>query len=376
MQDEQFKELLERYTDGNCTVEEISWLESAYLNWNKDNGQSFTEEQLVNAQQLMWDKVAIATTPVATTRLWPRIAAAAAILVFLSAGILFFWKSGIPAGAGIENLTREKDIAPGSNKAILTLANGKKINLTDIAVGKLANESGVKITKSKSGQLEYTIIDQSAAAEKAVALNTISTPRGGQYKVILPDGTGVWLNAASSLTYPSSFSGTAKRAVELKGEAYFEVTHNPAQPFVVKTAQQEVEVLGTHFNINAYAEEPAARTTLLEGSVRLNQHTVLKPGEQAISVGNRLKVNRVDIATAVDWKNGDFALIDDDFRTTMRKVARWYDVDLVYDDSAPERLKLGGWISRSKNISSILKLMELTGKVHFKVEGRRITITK
>ncbi|MCD0488383.1 FecR domain-containing protein [Pedobacter sp. MC2016-14] len=377
MQDHKFKELLEKYSNGNCTAEEISWLESAYLKWNVNGGKALSEQQIYIAQQIMWGKITEATSPKITkVKLWPRIAVAAAILVVLSTGLIFYFNTESAAKREAELQAATKSISTGGDKAVLTLAGGKKINLTDAGIGNIAKEAGVSITKSKDGQLVYTIIDQPDARSAEISYNSIATPMGGKYKVVLPDGTNVWLNAASSLRYPSTFSGAGQRRVELRGEAYFEVFHNEAQPFIVKTAVQEIEVLGTHFNVNAYDDEPLAKTTLLEGSVRLNGNTLLKPGQQGVSKDKAVTVQDVDVATFVDWKNGDFSFAGDDFKSVMRKIARWYDVDIFYDQSVPERIKLGGWMSRSKNISSILKLIESTGKVHFKIEGRRITVYK
>lgn len=377
MQDHKFKELLEKYSNGNCTAEEISWLESAYLKWNVNGGVTLSEQQISIAQQIIWGKIAEVTNPKITkVKLWPRIAVAAAILVVLSTGLIFYFNTESAAKREAELQAATKSITTGGDKAVLTLAGGKKINLTDAGIGNIAKEAGVSITKSKDGQLVYTIIDQPDARSTEVSYNSVATPMGGKYKVVLPDGTNVWLNAASSLRYPSTFSGAGQRRVELRGEAYFEVFHNEAQPFIVKTAVQEIEVLGTHFNVNAYDDEPLAKTTLLEGSVRLNGNTLLKPGQQGVSKDKAVTVQDVDVATFVDWKNGDFSFAGEDFRGVMRKIARWYDVDIFYDESVPERIKLGGWMSRSKNISSILKLIESTGKVHFKIEGRRITVYK
>lgn len=306
------------------------------------------------------------------------IASAAAIILLVSAGIFFIEHSRF---SGIEIAKGSADIRPGAERATLTLSNGTEIDLTSLNAGSVADkQAGVKITKTGEGELIYELGDEGGRTG-APRYNTIKTPAGGQYRIILPDSTRVWLNASSSLTYPTSFSERETRRVELKGEGYFEVhkmikAGAAAVPFVVSTLRQEIKVLGTHFNVNAYPEEARAATTLLEGAVKINDQVILKPGQQGISKGETLSVKTVNAADYVDWKTGDFNLSNDDFRTMMRKLSRWYDVEVIYDESAPEQVKLGGWISRSKNISSILNIMQQTGKVHFKLEGRRVTVSK
>lgn len=304
-----------------------------------------------------------------------RTVSAAAILAVISVGAYFLTTNRNVGGSSYAN-----DVNPGTTKAVLTLADGSKIILDAAKKGKLAEQSGISVAKTADGRLVYTVAGDDQAGSDTY--NTLETPKGGEYQLHLPDGTNVWLNAASSLKYPASFADAKERKVILNGEAYFEVAHNKNSPFRVVTAKQVVEVLGTHFNVNAYSNEPDTKTTLLEGSVNVVQqtgtkHFVLKPGQQAqVGTGAGIEVIDVDTETAVAWKNGDFILKDEDFKATMRKISRWYDVDIIYDESAPQDLELGGWVSRSKNISAVLKVIESTGKVHFKVQGRRITVTK
>jgi len=270
----------------------------------------------------------------------------------------------------------KNDVAPGKDQAYLTLANGKKILLTDSLEGTVAAESGLLISKTAKGQLRYQI----ARGASGDGYNTISTPRGGHYEVLLADGTLVYLNAASSLRFPVNFAQAAERRVTLDGEGYFEVAHRDAQPFYVQSGKQLLRVLGTHFNLNAYADEAAVKTTLLQGSVSINypdgKQAVLKPGQQSHIVEGQIRVDQVDAASAIDWQRGEMNLKDEDFQSTMRKIARWYDVEVVFDETAPADLTLGGLVSRDKNLIAVLKVMELTGKVHFKVEGRRVTVMR
>lgn len=274
-------------------------------------------------------------------------------------------------------------ILPGDNKAMLTLADGRVISLDEAARGDLAEQAGVRIVKTKDGQLSYEPINKSVGEE--VIYNTVSTPKGGEYQLVLPDGTKVWLNAASSLRYPVRFTGD-QRKVELVGEAYFEVTpveaSNAKLPFIVATTQQQVEVLGTHFNIKAYANEDETKTTLLEGSVRVSipargAFDVLKPNEQAIikSGGKRIAVTTVDPSSAIAWKNGIFAFHDNTIVEIMNTIARWYDVTVEYEGGMPPKDKIfGGTISKFESFEKLLETIELTGTVKFKIAGRRVIV--
>ena len=256
-----------------------------------------------------------------------------------------------------------RDIAPGSNKAVLTLANGKQIIL-DSAQGKIVQQGNLKVI-NLGGKLDYE--GQSSAVE----YHTLSTPRGGQYKLVLPDGSDVWLNAASSITFPTTFAGK-ERIVSITGEAYFEVTHNAEQPFHVKVNAMNIEVLGTHFNINSYRNEPYIKTTLLEGSVKIynsGKTVLLKPSEQAsISQLNdeSITVTTPNIDEVMAWKNGRFSYNNTDLKTIMRQIMRWYNVDVEYKANIPVRYFTAD-ISRDKNLSAILKILELSN-IHFRLE--------
>jgi ferric-dicitrate binding protein FerR (iron transport regulator) len=304
-------------------------------------------------------------------RLWPRIAAAASIILMLGAGGYFYYQRHAPK----QQNQIANDVAPGHQGATLTLANGKKIILTQAVNGRLAKEAGVTISKTANGQLVYNV----EGASQGSKINTLSTDNGETYKVHLPDGSDVWLNSASSLTYNTTLNDNGKRIVSLTGEAYFEIAKDKAHPFIVHTDKQDVEVLGTHFNINSYKDEPAVATTLLEGSVKVTSGTnrqIIKPGEQAINNGAGIKVATVDVDNITDWKDGDFNLNHVDFKVAMRKVARWYDVEIIYDKSVPDDIETGGWISRKQKLSAVLKFIESSGLVHFKMEGKKIYISK
>jgi transmembrane sensor len=266
-----------------------------------------------------------------------------------------------------------KEIVPGKNSATLTLSDGKKIVLSEAMNGEIANESGVSISKSANGQLVYTLKDVKKSGK--VNYNTLSTARGEQYQIILPDGTKVWLNAASSILYPENFLSLSERKVELVGEAYFEVAKNKHKPFYVKSKNQTVEVLGTHFNVNSYGDETAVKTTLLEGSVKINGTTILKPNEQAIVNGNNISVIPVIAESFVDWKEGVFAFKREDIYSVMRKISRWYDVEVVYQLTETNKQTYTGTISRSDNISKVLDVLQEIGSLKLKVEGKRIMVS-
>ena len=303
------------------------------------------------------------------------IAAAAVVLMVCSIGLFFYLK---PKTGNIANpaILAKADILPGSNKAVLILGNHKKIILNDDRKGEIARQNGMLIAQLKSGELAYTVLN-TASENGEITYNTLETPKGGQFEVTLPDGTKVWLNAASSLHFPTAFIGK-ERHVELTGEGYFEVAKNKDMPFTVSANGVNVKVLGTHFDIMAYADEPQVNTTLLEGSVLLQkggEHKVLKPGElgTVLKGSNNITVKAADPETAIAWKNGLFVFKDQDIKDIMRQAARWYDVDVAFVGDLKAR-NFGGKTSRYKNITDLLTNMQLTGAIHYKIEGRRVII--
>jgi transmembrane sensor len=302
-----------------------------------------------------------------TTRLWPRIAVAVSIAVVITVGgYLFFEVQKKGSNYGGEAL-------PGKNIATLTLASGKKITLSDAVNGELAEESGIHISKTGAGQIVY---EGNVEPARFNVMNILSTAKSQTYSVRLPDGTNVSLNAASSLRYPTSFTGLKTRTVELTGEAYFEVSKDKTHPFLVKTYDQEVEVLGTHFNINAYRDESGTRTTLLEGAVKVSDGTdskMLSPGQQSLRNGKQFVVIKADTEEVTAWKNGYFNFNGEDIKSIMRKLDRWYNIEVDYQGKITEE-RYYAKISRTKNISAVLKLLEQAEGVHFKIEGRRIIV--
>ncbi|AYL93875.1 FecR family protein [Mucilaginibacter celer] len=376
-----FVQILKKYRLGEATNEEIKFLES-YYNLFDLNDDLITDDNdadylhLKNAIKANIDqKIAQYEKKPLTMPSkygWAKYAVAASILLFAAVGTYFFTRNNHKADKLIAN--NYKSIKPGSNKATLTLAGGKTITLDDSVSGQIARQAGVIITKYANGQIVYKTAEPSGE----VFQNTITTPNGGQYRVILPDGTNVWLNAASSLTYPTAFKGTG-RLVTLTGEGYFEVVKNKAMPFRVHSAGQTVEVLGTHFNINAYADEALVKTTLLEGSVKVSSaanSAVIVPGQQAqLAAGGAgaIRLQQVDTEKEVAWKNGVFSFADEDLRTVMRQISRWYDIDVVYEGKIPDE-KFFGEISRGSNLADVFKILELNN-IKFEVDGKIVKVS-
>ncbi|SDZ90452.1 FecR family protein [Pedobacter hartonius] len=322
--------------------------------------------------------------------LWTKMMGAAIVLIALS--VAFYFSNRQQQGKRIAYSSYKGELKPGGNKAILILANGTKLCLTDAANGQLAEEENVRVSKTADGRLVYQAKEGTQetrpGTDAKIQYNTISTPAGGQYQVLLPDGTHVWMNAASSLKYPISFADLKERRVELTGEAYFEVSKihkaDGRMPFIVTSRGQEVEVLGTHFNVNAYREEKTSVTTLLEGSVRVRRSAVseeiIAPGEQAV-VNEHIKVSRVDTAIAVAWKNGIFKFDDADIHTVMNQLSRWYDIDVAYQGKLPAN-KFNGEVYRNMDASKAFRILSLA-KINFRIETpvnnqgrRRIVITQ
>lgn len=276
-------------------------------------------------------------------KIWPKIAATAAVVLLLGFGY-WFYQHRYPHTSETVFFARKGEVTPAKNRAILRLANGER---------------------------------------------TVSTPRGGIYQLSLPDGTRVWLNAGTTIKYPASFARQKHRKVQMvSGEAYFEVRKDKDHPFIVNSSGQEVEVLGTRFNINIY--EGHVKTTLFEGSVKVSQvlpkgpakgkskgnnNITLKPGEESVVFKNSLKVHMADREKALAWKNGNFMFNNDDLKTVMHQISYWYDVDVIYEGPKPS-MKLSGVFKRKNKLPDVLSLLELTGVVKFRVDGRRVYVRK
>ena len=297
--------------------------------------------------------------------IWPYIAAAVLI-----AGILIAAEWLLPGKKTVEKpVVTVNDLAPGRNQARLILADGAEIALDSVAAGKLAEEGAAVISKTDSGLIQYQSAGTAPGKEQ---YNTLAVPAGGQYQLQLPDGSRVWLNAGSSLVYPTAFTGN-KRVVSLTGEAYFEVAKNPLLPFEVTVGNTNVAVLGTHFNINGYGDEPVTRVTLAEGSVRVNNSQILKPGEQAVLDRNAaVKVIKADLEKELAWKNGLFVFKESGIEEMMRQLGRWYNCSIDYQGVVSSHFN--AVISRDTPVSKLLHLLEGTGHVHFRVGDKKITV--
>jgi len=462
MQKEEVKAIWERYKDGKASAEDVALLESWYLDYEHTGRAELSEEEYQERLLIVGRNLPLMRK---TTKLWPRIVAIspawkiAAAVAAITLGTWLYYASFISgrhpdAGQDPNAVATIQDIAPGRNTATLTLANGKTINLSDVKTGVTIDASTLTYTdgtvvdpslregttKQSHQDSEDEIASSRSASRNDGKVQTLvmSTPRGGTYQVVLPDGTEVWLNADSKIMFPSQFTG-AKRQISLEGEAYFQVAKDKAHPFIVQSKGQEVTVLGTHFNINAYPDEGNTKTTLIEGSVRVSyvprlrltssrgttlssrgtakdlgptglgmipqtssmafrqtalrslqsrddksvrddgkmpESIVLKPSQQTSLNGETFSIKSIDPASAIDWKNGEFVSENENLASIMRKVSRWYNVEVVYASEELKKRTFDGSLSRYDNVSRILKAIEFAGAVKFKVEGRMITVLK
>lgn len=390
MNKEELDQLFVKYLEGKCSPEEIRQVEGlidAYDNHNE------TWEQLSKPAQETWlrglftaiqNSISSQNNKAFQRRnpfSFHRITAAAAILLVAGAGIWFYdtYKTAPGVASDTGNITLSQDLPPGKQGATLTLANGKSIKLNEAENGELIKEAGISILKSADGQLIYQVSGSPPKGGAAIT-NTLSTAKGETYRLRLPDSSLVYLNAASSLTYPAVLLRNGKRIVRLQGEGYFEIAKDKKHPFIVESKGQQVEVLGTHFNISSYAGESHTKTTLLEGAVKIlslsSKAVVLKPNQQAMLGGDEFITKEVNVAEAVDWVNAKFICDNMALGELLDKVARWYDVEFAYADSTVLQEKVTGTLSRTANISKLLNRIALTGEVKFDIRGRTITVLK
>nr|WP_121273528.1 FecR family protein [Pedobacter schmidteae] len=385
--------LFQKYLIQNCSPEEVKQLldyfgtAQADQEWLELAIEKILDEQLDDAaelaiqekldigfQQILTKRNEAAKKQVSQLRLqYTKWAIAASLFLVVGMALFHFIKS---PEKNIQ-LVHHSELKPGADRARLTLADGTVIDLEQAANGKLSNKEGTTVTKTADGRLVYDTKTGKNENDR-VAYHTLVTPRGGQYKIILPDGSAAWLNAASSLRFPTYFAGKERR-VELRGEGYFEVKKNATQPFVVTASGQEVTVLGTHFNINAYQESNTIKTTLLEGAVRIskgNSNCLLAPGEAAYLNNGNNKIailKNVDTDAAIAWKDGRFSFDETNIKDAMQQIARWYDVDIVYDGDF-SNVELTGVISRGTNAEQVLKLFKGMHQIDYIIKGRSITI--
>jgi transmembrane sensor len=369
MNDYQAGELLKKFNDGKASKEEISLLERWYVHEAELRQADPEELDYPQIRNEMWNKIQQSKNK-PSKLLWPRIIAAASVLLVLSVGAYFL--AGRQSRPNTIAGNQAQDLAPGSDKAVLTLANGKQITVTGAKTGLLTSQGNTAIHIGADHEVVYSNPNDQSSA---IGYNTMTTPRGGQHRLVLDDGTRIWLDAASSITFPVTFTGKY-RQVKITGQVYFEVAHNPAKPFRVLTNGQVVEVLGTHFNINAYPDEPAVKTTLFEGSVKVSasgNQAVLKPGQQAQTSLNNISVTEdADMDGAIAWHKGLFKFDNADIPTVMRQLARWYDVDITYEGEISDQ-RFSGEIYRNMNALKVSDILSY-GKIHFRIEGKKIIV--
>lgn len=388
MQTNLAQQLLEKYQQDNCTPDEEAllalWFES--LDHQPEQFSGLDKNRLALNMKMHID-LATGKSKRKTGLLLQRLAIAASIILFLAIA-LYFMKPARPLSPQL--LTFADQVQPGGQKAYLILANGKRISLNDAGNGRIAMEAGMEITKTAQGQLSYVVCrscnqDEARNTDHPV-FNTIETPRGGTYRLSLPDGTQVWLNSGAVIKYPVRFT-TIRRSVELSGEAYFEVSKDPVHPFVVQTTGQETEVLGTHFNLSSYANESSIKTTLLEGSLKITNlsksnkaqgaaSVVIKPGQQTILTGGELKVHSVDAEDAVGWKEGLFIFDEEPLSEVMFKISRWYDVDIRFDQNKLKTTRFSGSISKKLSLTKTLEKLSLAGGINFGIDHKTIVVYK
>lgn len=372
--------IIENYVSGKATPQEIEFIEAYYQHLEK--GENVVQGNADELSALAEEGFKAVKHNIANSKTKSKLnpfyyyTAAAIILIAFGIGV-FYNTSDRKKILVAQEITKKIDVLPGGDKAILTLADGSKIILDDRANGDINKHAGVTIAKTVDGQLIYKVDVSSKTS--SISFNTIETPKGGQYQVILPDGTKVWLNAASSLKYPEAFVGK-ERSVELTGEAYFEVAKNKNLPFRVISKNQEIEVLGTHFNVNSYMDDMTIKTTLIEGSINISNSKskkTLKAGEQAVIKDYGLAaiqvLTNVDTDDETAWKNGQFRFNNAGLKTILNQLERWYDIKIDYN-KLPEK-RYNGMVPRKAKLSEVLNMLELTGNISFEIlEGKKLKV--
>ena len=383
MTETQYFNLCEKYLKGLCSPEEENMLDT----YQKENGLLNLTLSADEVQRLR-EKLSIRLNQSIRTQKgkkfniawlnWKIVAPIAAMLlltIYLAVHLFQSDKQKLVLSAKVKALNEVQDIVAGSANAVLTLSTGESIKLDGSKNGLINTGNSTSISKSGNGLVVSA--NKKGNLPKNELLNKITIPRGGKYNIMLPDGTRVWLNSSSSLSFPNTFEG-ADRKVVLTGEAYFEVARNKQKPFKVNVAsKQEVEVLGTHFNISAFEEDQNITTTLLEGSVKVNTskfQTLIKPGEMAVNnLKTKPRIVQADLDEVMAWKNDMFIFNNENITSIMKKISRWYDVDVTYEGDMTA-LNFEGNYSRSKGLKSLLKNISLTDKVRFVIVERRITV--
>jgi transmembrane sensor len=365
MEEKDAQRLLDKFKAGECTEEEKIRLRNWFNTVNNQQDAGLSKEELETTGNELWSVLERQTKPAQVRRLWPRLTAAASILLVIGVSAYF-----ITNHQHQQPKANTHDVAPFTGMAILK-TGGKTILLDKTGKGLIAQRNNTTITKAQDEQLVYTA--GNGILSEAV-YDTIQVPAGGRpYTVKLSDGSKITLNAASALRYPENFSATKRSPIELiTGEVYAEIAHNKKAPLQFLAPKQRIEDIGTTFDISAYPDDPDSRTTLIEGSLKVNK-TRIKPGQQAVLTTGNLYVSTANIDQVTAWKNGDFSFNGEHIDAIMRQLARWYNIEVKYEGKKTDEVFYGR-ITRKKNISEVLHMLEKTQKIHFKVEGRRVTV--
>lgn len=364
---EEINKLIDRYLLGESSPEETQMVNSFFNQAADQAPDGIQAEDMELRKQRVWESMQI--NPSLPRRKpifrYPAASAAAVLLLTSAWGLFSIYQHRISLSVA-KVQSRQTDVQPGGFGASLTLADGRRIVLD-------GGKSGVKVGQAITYEDGSAVLPEQETLSAAVSLLSAKTVKGQTYSFTLADGTKVWLNADSKLTFPSRFVG-GKRKVVLDGEGYFVVSHQANNPFFVESKGQLVEDLGTEFNVQAYADEPMVKTTLVQGAVKVNSR-LIKPGEQTIlSPSGNIKVEQADVFKVLSWKQGDFVFRGEPLEEVLRLIARWYDIEVRWARESSKEITVGGTISRSKTIRSVLDMMEQTEKVKFKVAGRVVTV--
>ena len=377
--------LLKKYLSGSCTASETEkvnrWFDS--MDGVPEHIAGLSEEERMLMEDRVFERILqhiekeeqtnVRSLPRKSIYSWKVLTAAASLFLCLSLLVLwtqhpfsFFPKKTIKSAQSV-------NIVPGGNKAVLTLGDGSSLILAEANLGTVADQQNVSVVKTAEGELSYK--NSSASHSSGIVYNTITTPVGGKYSVVLPDGSKVWLNSKSSLRFPTSFTGP-EREVQMTGEVYFEIVKNLKQPFKVRSGGTQISVLGTHFNVMAYEDEAEQKATLLEGSIHLSsgKYTVLlKPGQQAGVAASGIQLNQnVDLQEVMAWRNNLFVFKDMEIREIARQISRWYDVQVVFK-STTSKIPYTGTIPKDVELSELLSMLQFTG-LKYELNNHVLTI--
>jgi ferric-dicitrate binding protein FerR (iron transport regulator) len=377
--------LLKKYLSGSCTASETEqvnrWFDS--MDGVPEHIAGLSEEERMLMEDRVFERIlhhiekeeqtSTYSLPKKSIYSWKGLTVAASLLLFLSLVVLWMQHPSSLSPKQITKSAESTNIKPGGNKAVLTLSDGSSLVLADASLGTVADQQNVSVIKTAEGELSYQKGTANNSSE--IVYNTITTPVGGKYSVVLPDGSKVWLNSKSSLRFPTSFTGP-ERKVQMTGEVYFEIARNPKQPFKVLSRGTQISVLGTHFNVMAYEDETEEKTTLLEGSIHLSSgkfSKLLKPGQQAAVDASGIQVNQhVDLQEIMAWRNNLFIFKDMEIKEIARQISRWYDVQVVFK-STTSKIPYTGTISKDVELSELLSMLQFTG-LKYELNNRLLTI--